>query len=70
LYRYTPEQRRAPSDVKKTMMGGVNFHEIHTKRDSSAPTTGAYNATLPAHPATVGLAHFSRARRALSLGGT
>lgn len=47
-----PEQRRAKGDIHKTMMSGVNFHEIHTGRDSSAPTTGLYNATLPSHPPT------------------
>ena len=45
-------QAEAHRFVHKTMMTGVNFHEIHTKRDSSAPTMGSYNATLPAHPPT------------------
>lgn len=40
------------TEVHKTMMTGINFHEIHTKRDSSMPTSGMYNATLPEHPPT------------------
>ena len=47
-----PDVRRASNEMRKTMMSGVNFHEIHTKRDSRAPTSGTYNSTLPAHPPT------------------
>ena len=38
-------------EVKKTMLAGGNFHEIHVNRNSSLPAKG-YNATLPSHPDT------------------